>query len=96
MNNLVNHNVCFVTWVTHNSRVSERMVQVLPEEFIEDMKPYILTYAQQVRVAKVIAASTERYGFKTLTFNVLPDHVHLVLIIKDVEQFPTVVGNAFG
>jgi REP element-mobilizing transposase RayT len=64
-----------VTFVTHNSRVSERMVVY----GVERNDPIILDAADRILIAQNIVEATERYNLAIRTFNVLPDHVHVVI-----------------
>ena len=88
--------ICFVTWVTHNSRVSERMVEFLPPGFIKSKKSFILNYKLQLRVAHLIALSSEKYKLPIVTFNVLPDHVHMLVVVKNEEELALKIGNLKG
>lgn len=86
----------FVTWVTHNSRLSERMVTFLPEQFIKGMKPLIFKKNDQIRIAQIIEDGIQRYSLSTVTFNVLPDHVHMVVIVESEEELRMKIGNIKG
>lgn len=64
-----------VTFVTHNSRVSRRMAtyHVQPGESV------ILTPDEQRIVASAIAAATRKGQVTLGAYNILPDHVHLII-----------------
>ena len=87
---------CFVTWVTHNSRVSERMVEFLPPDFIKGLDPVILNCDDQIFVAQLIAECISKYELPTVTFNVLPDHVHALFAVKSEKELELKVGNSKG
>ena len=64
-----------VTFVTHNSRVSQRM-----REFrVARGKPIVLSPHDQVRVAEAILDAADRFQIGVMAINVLPDHVHAIV-----------------
>jgi len=87
---------CFVTSVTHNSRVSERMVQFIPSEFIEGLEPIIFGYNSQLIVAELIVIASKKYDLDVLTFNVLPDHVHMLVKVSSKDELSHKIGNVKG
>ena len=69
----------FITWVTHNSRYSERMkkYKVEKKEWIFfDTKDRIFIY-------ELISEKLEKEWIKNFSLNILSDHVHLVLIYEE-------------
>jgi hypothetical protein len=68
----------FITFVTHNSRISERMVSY----GVETGEPLIFSAEDQLFIAEKIAEAIKRYSLSVITFNVLPDHIHLVILAK--------------
>jgi REP element-mobilizing transposase RayT len=64
-----------VTFVTHNSRRSTRMDDLN----IRAYDPVILAPHDQAVTASSIAEAIQKYRIGVLTFNVLPDHVHLII-----------------
>ena len=64
-----------VTFVTHNSRVSQRMARY----HIQPGDPVILTPDDQLLVASAIAEAARRGPITLGAYNVLPDHVHLIV-----------------
>lgn len=87
---------CLVTWATHNSRVSERMVTYLPPDFIKGMKGLILDVEKQLLTTQAIAEGITKYDLPTLTYNVLPDHVHMIAAIRTEEELAMKIGNIKG
>jgi len=74
----------FVTFVTHNSRVSERMVQFgVTDPTGKGLKPLVLSADEQLDVAKSLFDIARRNGFAFVALNVLPDHVHALLPAPD-------------
>jgi len=74
----------FVTFVTHNSRVSERMVQFgVTDRQGKGLQPLVLTPEEQVAVAESLFDTARRHGFAFVALNVLPDHVHAMLPAPD-------------
>ncbi len=72
-----------VTWVTHNSRVSDRMVTFLPSDFVKGLQPLVFSLSDQKFLVEAICESIGKYGIRCLTFNVLPDHIHMVILSQD-------------
>ncbi|MGP1382418.1 MAG: type ISP restriction/modification enzyme [Thainema sp.] len=72
---LVPHTWWFVTFVTHNARVSERMVTY----GVKKGEPLIFSAEDQIFIAEQIAEAVKRYEIAIAAFNVLPDHVHMVV-----------------
>ena len=69
----------FITWVTHNSRVSERMIKfrVKKDEW------YFLDDEDRVLIYNLICEKLEDLWIKNFTLNVLSDHVHLVFMVEE-------------
>ena len=68
-----------VTWVTHNSRVSERMV----EYGVKTGEPVILGNHERMIVADALADKIREQRYCVLAVNVLEDHVHCVVICEE-------------
>ena len=73
----------FITFVTHNSRISERMIQYNSCEFIKGLRPYIVNYAVRIIITELILAQCEKHQIKIAAINVIPDHVHMVIAASD-------------
>ncbi len=77
-----------ITWVTHNSRVSERMIRVhankgKPFEMDVPMRDMIVGYLEN----KIIEMKQQ---IRVLALNVLPDHVHMLMVCGEEEVTETV------
>jgi len=68
-----------VTWVTHNSRVSERMV----EYGVRTGEPVVLDEASRSIIAEAIAEKIQEKQYRVLAVNVLADHVHCVVVCEE-------------
>jgi len=74
----------FVTFVTHNSRVSERMVRFgVTDAQGKGLQPLVLTPEEQIAVAESLFDTARRHGFAFVALNILPDHVHAMLPASD-------------
>lgn len=82
----------FVTFVTHNSRISERMVAY----GVETDEPLIFSAEDQIFIAEKIVEAIKRYSLFVITFNVLPDHVHLVILAKTEKELGEYIRKIKG
>jgi REP element-mobilizing transposase RayT len=82
----------FITFVTHNSRISERMVSY----GVETGEPLIFSAEDQLFIAEKIAEAIKRYGLFVITFNVLPDHIHLVILAKTEKELGEYIRKIKG
>ena len=81
---LVSPQVWFVTFVTHCSRVSERMVEFgVTDADGKGLQPLVLSPDDQVLIAESLFDTAERQGFAFIALNVLPDHVHALMPAPD-------------
>lgn len=75
-----------ITWATHNSRVSERMIQYRVKRgeaiWLDEESEYIVT--------KVIAEIVEEDELKVLAYNICGDHLHMILVC-DREEVSDIV-----
>jgi len=73
-----------VTWVTHNSRISERMV----EYKVKKGKAVLLDSEDEVFITEKISEIIKQDNLKVLAYNICKDHVHLVIVCtrKDLTQ----------
>ncbi len=69
----------FITWVTHNSRYSERMKLYK----VEKNEWYFLEFEDRVLMYKLISQKIENKWIKNFTLNVLSDHIHLIIMYDD-------------
>jgi len=77
-----------VTWVTHNSRVSECMVEVKAKHG----EPVLMNQETQSIVIDAIIEKAEKMNVPIMAFNILHDHVHLVLACEESELEKVVQG----
>lgn len=80
-----------VTWATHNSRISERMIRV----GVQLGEPVILTDNMRNCVYFHIREKAVLEGYVIQALNVMPDHVHLILFCRKSE-IPRIVGILKG
>ena len=72
------------------------MVTYLPSDFIVGMQPHVLNLEKQLSVAKSIAEGIVKYELPTLSYNVLPDQVHMIVAIRTEEELAMKIGNIKG
>ena len=72
----------FVTFVTHNSRISERMTRYN----INTGEPLIFSPEEQIIIAEKIAEACRKYNIKVVSWNILPDHVHMIISAKSEKE----------
>lgn len=72
----------FVTFVTHNSRISERIVTY----GVQVGEPLCFSPAEQVQIAGYIIDICHRHQIALCALNILPDHVHVVLAAYDQDE----------
>lgn len=72
----------FITWVTHSSRVSERMEKynILAGDAIT------LSLADEIEITKYMAETVEKYKMKVLAYNICRDHVHVLLACEETDR----------
>ncbi len=83
--------VYLITWVTHNSRISERMVKF----GVKKGSPVIFNEAMRTAVFKWIKEKIGKENYRALELNVLDDHVHLVLACNE-NELDGIVRNLKG
>jgi len=76
-----------LTWVTHNSRISERMVKF----GVKIGDPVRLNEKSRKIIASALSEKIKSAGYKVIATNVLSDHVHCVVVctkdeISDITQ----------
>ena len=72
-----------VTFVTHNSRISDRMVEFNPPEFVKELQPFYFENEDYSKIIDLIATGIQKYKIPTVQFTVLPDHIHLLVSAED-------------
>jgi len=63
-----------ITWVTHNSRVNDRMVEL----GVRTGDPVVLDEASRLVIADALVEKIQEMQYRVLAVNVLADHVHCV------------------
>ena len=86
MNNKPQLSWQFITFVTHNSRVSERMIDYNTSEFIDELSPFIFENPERIIITQLLLAQCAKHNIKIAAMNVLPDHVHLVIAASDIND----------
>jgi REP element-mobilizing transposase RayT len=71
-----------IVWVTHNSRVSERMVTF----GVKRSDPVILDEAMEYEITKYIKQIVLEDDLKVFAYAICQDHVHMVLVCSDVAR----------
>jgi type I restriction-modification system DNA methylase subunit/REP element-mobilizing transposase RayT len=80
-----------ITWVTHNSRTSQRMI----DHKVQKGDTYWLEGEEEIQVAKSIKAMVEQDGLNVMALNLCGDHVHLLLVCEE-EEIPNIVRKLKG
>ncbi|MDO6736911.1 transposase [Wenyingzhuangia sp. 2_MG-2023] len=75
-----------VTFTTHNSRISDRMVTFCSPEFIKNLKPFLLLDSDYLKMIDLVAEAITKYKIVTIAFTVIPDHVHLLVDVKNKKE----------
>ncbi len=89
---LINKQLWFVTFVTHNSRISERMVTY----GVTVGEPLIFSAEDQIFIAEKIVEATKRYETAIAALNVLPDHVHMVIAAETDKELTEKIRKIKG
>jgi len=69
----------FITWVTHGSRISERML----EYKVPRTEGIFLNLNEEIQITKMISEIIKKDDLKVLAFNICGDHVHLLIKIEE-------------
>ncbi|HPO49183.1 MAG TPA: TaqI-like C-terminal specificity domain-containing protein, partial [Spirochaetota bacterium] len=67
-----------ITWVTHNSRASERMV----EYKVKTGESFIFTDEEEIKITEIIKDIVQEEKYKILAYNICKDHIHLLLVCE--------------
>jgi type I restriction-modification system DNA methylase subunit/REP element-mobilizing transposase RayT/predicted type IV restriction endonuclease len=82
----------FVTFVTHNSRISERMVTL----GIKTDSPLVFASDDQILIAEQILEACQKYQIAVVACNVLPDHVHMIIAAETEDELNESVRKIKG
>lgn len=72
----------FITFVTHNTRRSERM----RKHNIMLGKPIIFSESQEIEITKYILQIKQENNLKILSYNICRDHIHMILVCENAER----------
>ncbi|EKD44362.1 MAG: hypothetical protein ACD_71C00163G0001 [uncultured bacterium (gcode 4)] len=75
-----------ITWVTHSSRISERMMLYK----VEKGEWIYLSDDQEVEITRFIWDVVRENHFQVLAYNICKDHVHILLVCKK-EELPDMI-----
>ena len=64
-----------VTWVTHNSRVSQRMI----DYHIKKEMGILLDEKSEMKITEIIAGIVREKNYTVYTYNICRDHVHMLI-----------------
>jgi REP element-mobilizing transposase RayT len=64
-----------VTWVTHNSRTSPRMVRYQ----VKKGKPVVFDDAAECAITEIIGQIAGKYNYSIWAYNICRDHIHMLL-----------------
>jgi REP element-mobilizing transposase RayT len=70
-----------ITWVTYNSRVSERMIKYK----IKKWEWIYFSDEQEILITLYIKDIVKKDKLKVLAYNICKDHIHMLLICKEDE-----------
>ncbi|MCX6639751.1 MAG: transposase [bacterium] len=83
-----------ITWVTHNSRISPRMIE--NEAVIHRLRirkginplvePTWLDERLEVEISECIAEIVKEYKLRIIAYNICGDHVHIILICSETDR----------
>lgn len=75
-----------VTFVTHNSRISDRMITYCDPNFIKGLTPFLLLDDDYLKMIDLVANAITKYNISTIAFTVIPDHAHLLIDVKNEKD----------
>ena len=64
-----------ITWVTHNSRISQRMIDYKAKRN-EGIR---LDENAEIMITKIISDIVNKYQFKIFAYNICQDHIHMII-----------------
>ena len=72
-----------ITWVTHNSRVSERMKKYFKNK---GLQPLVLKVEDEIEITSFISQIVLEDKLKIVSYNICADHIHLILFCEEVKR----------
>ncbi|MFO7845274.1 MAG: N-6 DNA methylase, partial [Balneolaceae bacterium] len=80
-----------VTWVTHNARTSQRMIDYK----VKKGEPFWLNEDLEVFITREIAKIVKEDDLNVLAYNICEDHVHMLLVCEP-DELPNIVRKLKG
>jgi len=77
-----------ITFVTHNSRISEKMRKFK----VKTGKPVIFTCYDELFLTEQFILLVKKNNLKILAYNICKDHIHFI-IVCDTEKIIAIVQN---
>lgn len=68
-----------VTWVTHNSRVSQRMT----DHQVPQRPGWRLDEKSEIKITEIIAAIICERNYRVYAYNICQDHIHMLIRCED-------------
>jgi type I restriction-modification system DNA methylase subunit/REP element-mobilizing transposase RayT len=95
-----NKKIWHVTWVTHDTRTSARMIKYKVREFKQNGeghidRPYYFDEKEAIEITRIISDIIVEDKYNCLEYNVCTDHIHMILVC-DEEELPNVVRKLKG
>lgn len=70
-----------ITWVTHNSRTSERMVKYK----VKKAEPIVLSDEDEIEITSYIGQIVKELNLIVLAYNICRDHIHIILFCEKTK-----------
>ncbi len=85
-----NKEIFHITWVTYNSRVSQRMTEyknvIIKRRINKGLQPLVdkreLTVEEEIEITKYLKSIIEEDNLNVIEFNICKDHIHILLAIE--------------
>ncbi len=71
-----------ITWVTHNSRTSQRMI----EYKVKKGEPILLSEQQEIEITSYILQIIKEDNLKIFAYNICKDHIHILLLCEENKR----------
>jgi len=88
---ICNRKIYHIVWVTHNSRISERMKTYN----VKMGKPMVLTLDDEIEITGFIRDIVMENKYIILAYNICQHHVHLIFLCSEEERDQS-IGNIKG
>lgn len=86
----------FITFTTAKSRISDRMVKYNSSKFIKEIEAFTFQKNDLEKMTHLFKEAIEKHEIDIDCFNVLPDHAHLLLKVKDEEELNNQIKKLKG